>query len=306
MALLSEQRNMRSSQEWRKLLTYPMIKELLREREDNYLKNMDWLDKDLKKKAKAAEAREDKYQENILWLDKDLEKKAATVIQKYARRWTILKCTPSEIWSKHICRKNWTTVINSWMLIPAGIAAERMHAERVGDAVSRCGVINVRSWHAGHGTACGGEGRRKRCLDQYEKGLQEGTCIIGHRPQQLEKKGLNTHRQYLNFKENAMEGDLIFLHCSLKGGITHFGVFTGEITDTPSPFPEDAEQGWKHTFISVWRWIPFKNVRKGAGKNATLYEVKIGDKNYTNYIPSHKAFEESFLKQMLVRINQSH
>ena len=62
MALLSEQRNMRSSQEWRKLLTYPMIKELLREREDNYLKNMDWLDKDLKKKAKAAEAREDKYQ----------------------------------------------------------------------------------------------------------------------------------------------------------------------------------------------------------------------------------------------------
>ena len=97
----------------------------------------------------------------------------------------------------------------------------------------------------------------------------------------------------MKFQENASEGDIIFLHCSKMGGLTHYGIFTGEITKRPSELPEDKGGGWFHSFISVYEWNPLPEVAKGSGKNLTLYEVtptnKDGTpfKNYQNYnIPS--------------------
>ena len=95
------------------------------------------------------------------------------------------------------------------------------------------------------------------------------------------------------FQRDAKEGDIIFNHCSWKGGITHYGLFTGEISRRHSSAPEDAGQGWFHSFASVYQWHPLPETLKGVGRRDTLYEVtpytKAGKptKNYQNYsIPS--------------------
>ena len=69
----------------------------LQEREQRYLSNMEWLDKDLDRRIKEEEEKERLHQEKIAWLDKDLNRlvelkaeedrvTAATIIQKYARQ----------------------------------------------------------------------------------------------------------------------------------------------------------------------------------------------------------------------------
>ena len=124
---------------------------------------------------------------------------------------------------------------------------------------------------------------------QYEDGLTNNTCLIGHRHQQENEVGGNTRKQFMKFQSEAKEGDIIFNHCSRRGGLTHYGFFTGEISRVASPAPEDAGQGWFHSFISVKEWIPLAAVMMGTGNRPTLYEVtrttKKGKptKNYQNY-----------------------
>ena len=204
---------------------------------------------------------EKRHQENINWLDQDLNNKinsaAAITIQKYARR-MIVKPKPTR-------------------------------------------PDNIKIWHCGHAPGSGAsdelpevkKARKKRSIKQYEDGLADSTCIIGHRHQQENERGNNTRKQFMKFQQEAKEGDIIFNHCSRLGGLTHYGFFTGEISRKPSPAPEDAGQGWFHSFIWVYEWIPLPEVVKGSGKNFTLYEVtpttKNGKptKNYQNYsIPS--------------------
>ena len=253
------------------ILRVPQIRQALREREDSYLNNLAWLDEDLADKRHQEDINwldedlvdkiEKRHQENINWLDQDLKNKmdsaAAITIQKYARR-MIVKPQPT----RH---------------------------------------DNIKIWHCGH--AEGGSSastqrtpeekraRKARCRSQYEDGLANSTCIIGHRHQQENERGNNTRKQFMKFQSEAKEGDIIFNHH--RGALTHYGFFTGEISRTPSPAPEDAGQGWHHSFISVYEWIPLPAAAAGAGKNFTLYEVtpttKNGKptKNYQNYsIPS--------------------
>ena len=79
------------------LMSYPEMRRALQEREQRYLSNMEWLDKDLHRRIKEEEEKERLHQEKIAWLDEDLNRlvelkveedrvTAATIIQKYARR----------------------------------------------------------------------------------------------------------------------------------------------------------------------------------------------------------------------------
>ena len=226
---------------------------------------------------KGLRAREDAYLDNLAWLDEDLNNKME------GRRKDLLQ----EI------EKGMTTALARRAPLPEGYFGH---------------PTPPRVWHCGHGTGGSHAGdadtlglhapekkkaRRKRIRKQYEDGLVDGTCLIGHRLQQENEKGNNTRKQFTKFKSEAKEGDIIFNHCSRLGGLTHYGIYTGKISQRPSPAPEDVGQGWLHSFISVDLWIPLPEVVKGTGKNFTLYEVTptnkdgTATKNYQNYsIPS--------------------
>jgi len=98
------------------------------------------------------------------------------------------------------------------------------------------------------------------------------------------KGGLNTHRQFIVFEEKAHEGDIIFLHCSKKGGLTHWGKYISEgREDNHYPSSEPGKQ-WTDTTIRVDEWRELAEPLKGTGRNTTLYEVTSDTKNYENYI----------------------
>ena len=47
--------------------------------------------------------------------------------------------------------------------------------------------------------------RKKRSIKQYEDGLADSTCIIGHRHQQENERGNNTRKQFMKFQQEAKE-----------------------------------------------------------------------------------------------------
>ena len=248
------------------LMRDPRVRKALRAREDTYLDNLTWLDEDMNNKM------ERRHQHHLLQLRSTasgwafirqlpIDYAAATTIQKYARR-----------------------------MITDSFIRQR---------------VQRKVWHCGHGVGDvnGTENRtpeekkaRKVWIrNTYAEGLVNNTCIIGHRPQQEQEQGKNTRKQFLEFKETACEGDIIFNHCSFKGGITHYGVYTGaeNITTSESRCSWDEGKGWLHSLISVDRWIPLPAPVAGTGLCHTLYEVtpktNAGKdrKNYKNYsIPS--------------------
>ena len=265
------------------ILRDPWIRKALREREDSYLDNISWLDQDLAEKMEKRyqeniawldqDLAEKRYQENIVWLDQDLANKideeAAVTIQKYFRRMTVMNTMASAARGEGLLTMG-----------PSG-------NPRI-----------PKIWHCGHapGSASAEElpevkkARMKRVSKQYEDGLVNNTCIIGHRYQQENERGHNTRKQFMEFQREAKEGDIIFNHHRHR--LTHYGFYTGKITKRPSPAPEDAGQGWYHSFISVYGWIPLPEVMKGVGRNCTLYEVTptnkkgMPTKNFQNYIRS--------------------
>lgn len=141
-------------------------------------------------------------------------------------------------------------------------------------------------WHCGHGSKWGrpdGKEEKKKMEKHYENGLEKKTCSIHHEHDHQCGRGYNTTKQMKNFKEHAKEGDIIFTHCSAKGGLTHYGFFTGKIIQ------EDNLTSIQ-SHICVYGWIPLSEVVKGVGRNCTLYEVTPKDKkgnetkNFQNYI----------------------
>ena len=130
-----------------------------------------------------------------------------------------------------------------------------------------------RIWHWGH-----------KSPHDHSKCLRENKCLIGHHEWQLEKVGLNTHRQFLAFENRVQEGDIIFLHCSKKGGLTHWGKYISEgHEDKTGPSSIPGKQ-WTDTTIRVDEWRNLPVTLKGSGRNLTLYEVTTNTKNYDNYI----------------------
>jgi hypothetical protein len=118
--------------------------------------------------------------------------------------------------------------------------------------------------------------------------MKEKKCLIGHHEWQLEKRGQNTHRQFLDFEARARKGDIIFLHCSQKGGLTHWGKYLSEgREDKTGPACAlnltKAGKLWTDTTIRVDEWRELPKPLDGSGRNATLYEVKSTTKNHENY-----------------------
>ena len=140
-----------------------------------------------------------------------------------------------------------------------------------------------RVWHWGHAW-----------LPHHTEMMKDKKCLIGHHEWQLEKRGQNTHRQFLDFEARARKGDIIFLHCSQKGGLTHWGKYLSEgREDKTGPSGASAlcagdrssipGKLWTDTTIRVDEWRELPKPLDGSGRNATLYEVKSTTKNHENY-----------------------
>jgi hypothetical protein len=192
---------------------------------------------------KFLRERESRHLENIAWLDEDLEEK--TRLENIA-------------WLDEDLKEKTHLENIAWLDEDLN---EKRHLE-----------TRVRKvWHCGHGTHSG--------KGHYFRGLVEGTCLIMHDLRQS-GSGMNTLKQYSRFKKEAKSGDIVFTHCSQMGGLTHYGIFTGEIFD---------EEVWgsrgltTHSHLFVSEWIAIPQAMMGVGKNCTLYEVKRGDNNYQNY-----------------------
>ena len=244
----------------RDFIAGPLMKKVLRTREDSYLANIKWLDEDLEMKV------EDRYQANIKWLDEDLEMKVEDRYQANIK----------------------------WLDEDLNNKTDEAAAE------SEPVALNERipkRWHCGNGVwlaalprllTPGAQWALTRA--RYEDGLANNTCSIHHSFKQEQGKGNNTRKQYQKFQKGAREGDIIFNHCSRRGGLTHYGFFTGRISGVCDlEASRTTGQGCFWSFISVDEWIPLPEVVKGTGLNCTLYEVTptnkkgLPTKNYINY-----------------------
>jgi hypothetical protein len=242
------------------LMTYPEMRKALQERELQYLANMAWLDQDLERLVEEDERKKKLYEENLSWLDKDLDEKVEE-------------------------RKK--------MVLSDLVETVSVKSQSVKERPS---YMKTKIWHCGHGAnKKGPEGRDQKELMKkfHDRGVKDNSCFIHHgmhTPEAREaagrpnRQGFNTTKQFDRFWNTANEGDIIFTHCAKKGGLTHYGYYTGEITQDPSPDHYKAVlDGAVCSYIRVYEWFPLPQVLKGTGRNTTLYEVKPHNKNYQNY-----------------------
>jgi hypothetical protein len=207
----------------------------------------------------ALQEREQKYLANMAWLDKDLDEKVGE------RRKMVLSDLVETVSVKSQSVKE------------------------------RPSYMKTKIWHCGHGAnKKGPEGREQKALMKkfHDRGVKDNSCFIHHGMHTPEaraaagrpnRQGFNTTKQFERFWNTANEGDIIFTHCAKKGGLTHYGYYTGEITQDQSPDHYKAGEHSVFSYIQVYEWFPLPQVLKGTGRNTTLYEVKPHNKNYQNY-----------------------
>lgn len=233
--------------------TYRHMKKALQEREQNYLSNMEWLERDLHEKVE--------------------EKNIASHIYPVVYLHNIdVGCSP-------ILEKSLDERINDGPLI-----------------YPRTHIPSGQIWHCGHGAARGREDeseQNKVNTNYHTEGIKNNTCVIHHGTPQHNMKGNNTYKQFTRFEEHAKKGDIIFTACSSKGGLTHWGVYSGVIVTQQQPIPHEQ---WYTSYISVDHWRPLSIVKRGVGRNCTLYQVLSMDrrgkptKNYENYLEEVNEF----------------
>lgn len=254
----------------RDLMRDPEMKKALQEREQAFQENMKWLDNDLNRLIREDEEKQRIYEDNLAWLDEDLNEKLE---QRHLEN---IAWLDDDLNEKLDQRKQ-------------GLLKEIQTSSTLGETQPQ---RTPKIWHCGHGVPWHFRGERAAnratiAKSHHEKGIQEKYCVIGHNDDQLQKKGNNTRKQYEKFCEDAQEGDIVFTHCSIKGGLTHWGVYTGEIINRTLPRTSAPGRYGIDSHIMVYEWSPLPEVLKGTGRNSTLYEVKPTFKNYQNYsIPS--------------------
>ena len=271
------------------MLNHRLIRTVLQERDRNHHDNISWLDEDLHKKEEARRELREKYpvtdiktyaaaRGQLGWLDRSLD---------------------DRIKHDDICDH---VVLPDQSLDDI---SEKRHQENISwldqDLKSLMEEEDQRKvWHCGHGARWFGNTpeervEKRRRINQsklhYAEGLEGNTCVIHHGTPQHSSRGNNTYKQFKTFESQAKKGDTIFISCSSMGGLTHWGIFTGEIRTVQRMKRERGKEleEWSSSYMTVEKWIPLNSVRPGVGKNCTLYEVtpmnKSGKetKNYNNY-----------------------
>ena len=265
------------------------MRKALQEREQAYLDNLAWLDEDLERRIQeeaekqrlsednlawqdvnelVEQKMENRHQENLTWLDEDLNKKME---KRHQENLTWLDEDLDKKMEER--QKSLLREIESSQLTQA-------QEQRI-----------PKIWHCGHGAKWGrtdSKLEKEVMMLRHSAGISSGTCFIhtAHlNDESLRTRGNNTTKQFKKFLDGSQEGDIVFTSCTKKGGLTHYGFFTGEITQNEVQDEEDKLNNRTsiHNFIHVYEWFPLSQILKGAGRNSTLYEVKPTFKNYQNY-----------------------
>ena len=285
----------------RDLMKDPEMKKALQEREQVYQGQMTWLDADLKRRIQEDEEEKRLYEDNLAWLDEDLNEK---LDQRHKENLAWLDEDLNEkldqrhkenlAWLDEDL-KNKIREQEAWVTL-TGIFGSNEEVESPSSKMTQAhGQRTLKIWHCGHGAKWGrldSKLEKEKMMKRHDEGIREGTCFIhtAHlNDESLRTRGNNTTKQFKKFRDSSQEGDIVFTSCAKKGGLTHYGFFTGEITQYVVQDEEDKlnNRTSMHNFIHVYEWFPLSEILKGAGCNTTLYEVKPTFKNYQNYsIPS--------------------
>jgi len=256
------------------LFNDPQVKKALREREERYKQNMLWLDEDCMRVGEETMARE--------W-----NKHSVCDEEWRSRGLRDLTLLDGELWngsSRSLrAQGRWTSAITAVM--EEGVTGKV--EEEVVSSVKREKLSSPKMWHCGNGAAWGRKDIDKeleKTAKNHSKCVDSGIFEIGHHERQLDNGGFNTHRQYLKFVKDAHKGDIVFLHCAKKGGLTHWGIYEGIYDDIL--YDRDPIDGgsWYGSEFRVDEWRPIPDIKKGVGRNCTLYEVTEDSKNYENYM----------------------
>ena len=278
------------------MLNHRLIRAALQERERNHQDNISWLDEDLHKKEETRRELREKYPVT------DIKAYGAGASRRLAVRtrgpWGWLdRSLDDRIKYEDIC---------DHIVLPdqsLDDILEKRHQENISwldqDLKSLMEEEDKRKiWHCGHGARWFGNTpeerkEKRRRINQsklhYNEGLEANTCVIHHGTPQHSSRGNNTYKQFKTFESQAKKGDKIFISCSSMGGLTHWGIFTGEIRTVQRMERDEDGDKWSSSYMVVEQWIPLNSVRLGVGKNCTLYEVtpktKSGKEthNYNNY-----------------------
>lgn len=271
------------------LMRDPQMRKALQEREQVYQENVAWLDEDLERRIQeeaekqrlcednltwqevnelVAQKMEKSHQENLSWLDEDLNKKMKKRHQENLS------------WLDEDLDKKMEERQKCLLREIESSSVTQTQEQRI-----------PKIWHCGHGAKWGrpdSKLEKEIMMLRHSSGIRGGTCFIhtGHlNEESLRTRGNNTTKQFKKFLDGSQEGDIVFTSCSKKGGLTHYGFFTGEITQDEVQDEEDKlnNRTSMHNFIHVYEWFPLSHILKGAGRNSTLYEVKPTFKNYQNY-----------------------
>ena len=272
----------------------PAMKKALQEREQHFQKNMTWLDEDLNRRIREEDEKKRTYEDNLAWLDEDLNEKMDERHQENLawldedlnekmdeRHQENLAWLDEDLENKVKEQEAWVTLTDIF-------TSGEVESSEVTETQSQ---RTPKIWHCGHGAKWGrtdSKLEKEKMMKRHDEGVSGGTCFIhtSHlNEDSLRTRGNNTTKQFKKFLDISQEGDIVFTSCSKKGGLTHYGFFTGEITQDEVQDEEDKLNNRTsiHNFIHVYEWFPLSQILKGTGRNSTLYEVKPTFNNYQNY-----------------------
>lgn len=281
----------------RDLMRDPEMKRALQEREQTFQENIAWLDEDLNMLIREEEEKQRRYEDNLNWLDEDLNKKMEKRHQENIA-W-LDEDLNEKLEQRHQANIAWLDEDleqkireqEAWVTL-TGIFSSGEEVESSSEVTDTQTQRTPKIWHCGHGAKWGridSKLEKEKMTKRHDEGIREGTCFIhtAHLDNEMFSKarGNNTTKQFMKFLKGSQEGDIVFTSCSKKGGLTHYGFFTGEVTQNEVQDEEDKlnNRTSLHNFIHVYEWYPLSDILKGAGRNSTLYEVKSNFKNYQNY-----------------------
>jgi hypothetical protein len=146
-----------------------------------------------------------------------------------------------------------------------------------------------KKWHCG-------TGHDRIAGMNYETAKQNNFAVISCcTPDYRNRRGKPSRRtkMFSDFKENAKQGDTLFLHNGYGSGpgrVTHWGIYTGEILSHregyETPPPGTNPSGWAEHYgdtnterlrnqfhLKVVKWIPVRDPFPMKKRQATLFEV---------------------------------
>jgi len=135
-------------------------------------------------------------------------------------------------------------------------------------------------WHCG----TGGSSRGRM---NYSDALANNVALIRDCMEGDPRAGPRRIKQFEHFQKEGTADDVLYLHNHTKGGVTHWGVYTGVIMSHregfPSPPPNTNPRGWREIYgdtelecefhIQVKKWNKLAVPFSGSGQQKTIYEA---------------------------------